>query len=330
MSGGVRRIDRRLAMQSLVAVVAAAVTAAPQAATPRQDPPAGASSDSRPRRQAALPPERIRHERVEQFLSGGSLHAGDPWRIHIGWPQGEPPDGGWPVIYLLDGNAAFPLAWHALQAIQGEVVRQVVLVGIGYPSDVRFDVERRYFDLTPPTASEYLGGGGGAIRTGGQDIFLDFIEHDLCPAIANRVAVDARRQALFGHSLGGLLVLHALYTRPWMFQTWVAADPSIWWNGHSILHEETAFLAGVRAAGGRLAQPLRLLLERSGEQRTRQQRGSGAPDIQDCARRLARIDGLEAFFHHFVDQSHPAMLGPSIDDGLRLFLDHVPAHLQRV
>ncbi|ENO85694.1 alpha/beta hydrolase, partial [Thauera linaloolentis] len=302
----------------------------PRAATPRQDPSGGAAPEGQPRRQAALPPERIRHERVDEFLLGSSRYGGEPWRIHVAWPQGRPPAGGWPVIHLLDGNAGFPLAWHALQAMRrGGPQEEVVLVGIGYPADVRFDVERRYFDLTPPTAGEHL---RGAIKTGGQDAFLDFIEHDLRPAIARRVAVDPRRQALFGHSLGGLLVLHALYTRPWMFQTWIAADPSVWWNGHSIQHEEAAFLAGVRAAGGRLARPLRLLVERSAERSTRQQAGTGEPrpDALDSARRLARIDGLEVFFHRFADESHPSMLGPSIQDGLRFFLGEAPAHLQRV
>ncbi|THF60704.1 alpha/beta hydrolase [Pseudothauera rhizosphaerae] len=331
-----RRISRRTAILGLAAMAGSTLARAQQAATPRQDPAGTAAPDDRPRRQAGLPPEQIRHERVEQFLLGSSRHAGEPWRIHVAWPQEKPPARGCPVIHLLDGNASFPLAWHALQAIQRSdpqgAARQVVLVGIGYPANVRFDVERRYFDLTPPTASEHLRGGRSAIRTGGQDIFLDFIEHDLRPAIARRVAVDMRRQALFGHSLGGLLALHALYTRPRMFDTWIAADPSIWWNGGSILHEEAAFLAGVRAAGDRLAQPSRLLIERSSEQSKQQQTGTGepGPDILDSARRLARIDGLEVFFHRFADESHPSMLGPSIHDGLRFFLGNAPAHLQRV
>ncbi|WP_168734221.1 alpha/beta hydrolase [Pseudothauera nasutitermitis] len=317
-----RRIDRRTALLGLAAIAGSALA--------RQN-PAGAAT---PRQQAALPPEQIRHERVEQFLLGGSRHAGEPWRIHVAWPQGEPPAQGYPVIHLLDGNASFPLAWHALQAMQRSdpqgATQRVVLVGVGYPAEVRFDVERRYFDLTPPTASEYL---RGAIRTGGQDVFLDFIEHDLRPAIARRIAVDPQRQALFGHSLGGLLALHALYTRPWMFQTWIAADPSIWWNGASILHEEAAFLAGVQAAGGRLTQLLRLLIEQSSGQDARQQRagaGESRPDILGSARRLARIDGLDVFFHRFADESHPSMLGPSIGDGLRFFLGQAPAHLRRV
>lgn len=340
MSGGMPNGGRRRAMLGLAAMAAATRARAQQVAGPRPDPAGGVVPEGRPRQQAALPPEQIRHERVAQFLLGSSRHAGEPWRIHVGWPQGEAPDEGWPVLYLLDGNAAFPLAWHALQALQGNApqarIPQAVLVGIGYPADVRFDVARRYFDLTPPTAREYL---RGATETGGQDVFLDFIDDDLRPAIARHVAVNPRRQALFGHSLGGLLVLHALYTRPQLFQHWIAADPSTWWNGYSILHEEAAFLAGVRAAGGRLTPPLRLLIERSAERRgaTRwPQAGAAAdnapphPDALEGAGRLAGIEGLAVFFHRFADESHPSMLGPSIHDGLRFFLGPAPAHLQRV
>jgi predicted alpha/beta superfamily hydrolase len=243
------------------------------------------------------------------------------------------------VLYLLDGNACFPLAWHALQALQERLpaARELALVGIGYPAAVRIDVQRRYHDLTPPTPAERMQGRSG-VTTGGQEVFLDFIEHDLRPAIAQRLAVDPQRQALFGHSLGGLLTLHALYTRPHLFQTWLAADPSLWWDGGSILREEQAFLAGVQAAGNRLRTPLRLLIERSGGSRRtaraeRPAAGAGAApaplpaEVLDSARRLARVEGMQVAYHRFANESHGSMVAPSIRDGLAFLLGAAPEHL---
>jgi predicted alpha/beta superfamily hydrolase len=180
--------------------------------------------------------------------------------------------------------------------------------------------------------------GRSGVTTGGQEVFLDFIEHDLRPAIAQRLAVDPQRQALFGHSLGGLLTLHALYTRPHLFQTWLAADPSLWWDGGSILREEQAFLAGVQAAGNRLRTPLRLLIERSGGSRRtaraeRPAAGAGAApaplpaEVLDSARRLARVEGMQVAYHRFANESHGSMVAPSIRDGLAFLLGAAPEHL---
>lgn len=61
-------------------------------------------------------------------------------------------DGGYPVIYLLDGNAYFP-AFHAAKRAQDRL-RGAILVAIGYPSDTPLDFERRAFDLSPPQPPE--------------------------------------------------------------------------------------------------------------------------------------------------------------------------------
>ena len=34
-----------------------------------------------------------------------------------------------------------------------------------------------------------------------------------------------------GHSFGGLFALHTMAERPELFDAWVAADPSLWWDG---------------------------------------------------------------------------------------------------
>jgi pimeloyl-ACP methyl ester carboxylesterase len=39
---------------------------------------------------------------------------------------------------------------------------------------------------------------------------------------------------LFGHSLGGLAVLYAAFTRPALVRHYIAASPSIWWADRAI------------------------------------------------------------------------------------------------
>ena len=281
-------------------------------------------------RPGRMPAEIIHATGVEQFdMAPGSGTNGEPWRIFLAVPQQPPEGAGYPVIYLLDGNATFPLAWHALEERRRKKhVEPVALVGLGYPTEDRFDVRRRFHDLTPPTAREYLEGRSEPPRTGGQDQLRDFLCGPLRTAVAQRLPIDLARQALFGHSLGGLFVLHQLYTRPECFGTYLAADPSIWWNGRSILQEQSAFLAGIRAAGGRLATPIRLLVQNSGRNRpappdaspTMLSRANG-PGGAETAQALSRIPGLEVGHTRFDDESHGSMLLPAIAEAIGFFLD---------
>ncbi len=78
---------------------------------------------------------------------------GREYRIMVSLPEGDVPwTGGYPVIYLLDGNAYFP-AFHAAKRAQGRL-RGAVLVAIGYPSDTPLDFVRRAYDLSPPAPAD--------------------------------------------------------------------------------------------------------------------------------------------------------------------------------
>ena len=59
---------------------------------------------------------------------------GASYRILISKPEGEVPySGGYPVIYVLDGNAYFASLHEAKRA--QEQFRQAIIVGIGYPGE---------------------------------------------------------------------------------------------------------------------------------------------------------------------------------------------------
>jgi predicted alpha/beta superfamily hydrolase len=175
-------------------------------------------------------------------LDLASARTGQRYRIFLSVPETAPPPGGHPVIYVLDANAAFPsIALMARTAARRSKVTgraAPVVVGIGYASGEDYDSVARARDYTPSA------GGKAGKGEGGADLFLDFIEQELKPLIQSAVPVNPQRQALFGHSYGGLLTLHALFTRPAMFQTWIAASPSIWYADRYILSE----MAGLKTA----------------------------------------------------------------------------------
>lgn len=179
-------------------------------------------------------------ENAEQWTMRSK--AGRIFEISLARPSAAAPAGGYPVMYVLDPSTAFATLVDTVRN-QEEMFGPVVVVGVGYASDA--EGENRTLDLTPPTDPANLPPGmpNGWGATGGNDAFLSFLVDELKPAIAKKVAVDPSRQALFGHSLGGLFVLHALLVRSDAFDTYVAGSPSIWWGKKSILAEVPAFKA---------------------------------------------------------------------------------------
>ncbi|KAH8700908.1 putative siderophore esterase [Talaromyces proteolyticus] len=169
---------------------------------------------------------------------------GETYQIQISWPlhwqNGRASDHGpLPIIYIVDGNALFltatETAWR--RAASSHFAGGGIIVSIGYPLTGKlYDARRRSLDLTPPTAAPIPGYGGA-------DIFIDFIDKCVRPAVKARFPhLRVSREALYGHSYGGLFALHVLFTRPHLFDCYLAGSPSIWWNSRCILHEAKTFI----------------------------------------------------------------------------------------
>ena len=180
-------------------------------------------------------------------------HGGNPWRIFLHVPAKPAPAAGWPVLYMADGNAVIGTAVDVVRAQAsypaGTNVCEGVIVAIGYPVEGAYDPLRRSWDLGPPPGKIYppFYDGTPDVRTGGAGEFLAFIEDELKPWVASRARIDESRQALYGHSFGGLFALYALFTRPLSFRTWIAASPAIYWEDRAVDRFLEAFEAAVPA-----------------------------------------------------------------------------------
>jgi predicted alpha/beta superfamily hydrolase len=206
---------------------APAATAAPLA--PDAKPPAAAAPTA--------PDIRERTLSVRTMRSKGGLD----YTIFISAPKGPPPPGGFPVLYVVDGNAWFGLAAEVarLNEIEGG---PSIVVGVGYAVHTLYDDARRNQDFTvgPPPAPPP---GSAGAHYGGAPAFIDFLRHDLRDAVGKAYKIDPARQSLFGHSLGGWFALHVLFTAPDAFSTVVVASPAIWWDDKTLMAEEQAFAA---------------------------------------------------------------------------------------
>jgi len=236
---------------------------------------------------------------------------GARYRLLISVPEGPAPARGFPALILVDGHALFPVAATAarLQAQRPEAtgIDPAVVVGIGYPAERPFDAERRQRDLLP--------------LPGGADRFLDMIVDEVLPAVAQIAPLDPSRRALAGHSYGGLFVLHALFTRPGLFEAHVAGSPSIWWQDRAILASEEAFRRGGSTPAGRLLitvgsheqAPTLAVTQQRAERLARARMRDNAAEM---AERLAASGRIACDFTEFPGENHvsviPSMLSRAI------------------
>lgn len=258
--------------------------------------------------------------------------SGIDYRIFVAGPKGDVPAEGAPVIYLTDGNGHFPIV---LAAAQRQVRDELpcVVVGIGYATDDPKELRQlRAFDLTPETSQEWAKANArpfSDLKTGGQDQFLEFIESELKPIVERKFKIDRQRQTLFGHSFGGLFVLHVLFTRPESFQNYVAASPSIWWNNESIVQEQVQFQQkyGDQKIAVRLLLTVGQLEQPPANERPATSARPGPPgravdSIKAMAESLtsARLEGLVVVTRVFVDEHHGSVILPAASRGVRFAL----------
>jgi pimeloyl-ACP methyl ester carboxylesterase len=115
-----------------------------------------------------------------------------------------------------------------------------IVVGIAYPSRAFYDGPRRNYDFTPQGSVDPDFDGA---ELGGAEKFAAFLTENVKPWVAERYSIDQSRQVLYGHSLGGMFVLHTLFTAPESFNTYIAASPTLRFSDSLILREARAFEA---------------------------------------------------------------------------------------
>jgi len=260
------------------------------------------------------------HYRFERFTVS-SADASRTWRVRVGIPGHEAPAAGWPSFWMLDGNAALIEFDDALLAELAAQPEPHVLVFISHDNALRTDSAQRNRDYTPRWLPPE--DATGALGNGGADAFLDIIERQIRPQVERLAALNPNRQTLWGHSLGGLFVLHTLFTRTGAFDTYIAASPSMWWGNAYAINESERFIA--HNAGHRVRVIIHLGgLERIGDRGPRDltnprvalhlKRIQAAPPdaAMQLAERLTQVPGIDASYREFPGLGHGPMLRASL------------------
>jgi predicted alpha/beta superfamily hydrolase len=132
-----------------------------------------------------------------------------------------------PVLYMPDGGMAEDFL-HVAGLVQvstgNQTMRPFILVGIE-------NTERRR-DLTGPTRVD--DDKKIAPHVGGSAAFRSFIRSELMPAVTGRYRTTPET-AIMGESLAGLFVVETLLLEPDLFDSYIAFDPSLWWNDDELV-----------------------------------------------------------------------------------------------
>ena len=290
---------------------------------------------------------------------------GEPYTLFVSIPFIPPPPGGYPVYYVLDGEAYFSTAVIDSLLLQENAA---VIVGIDHDAFNDRAVVEKYAGRKPgdttPIGMDAISDAYNALRThdltlptapahrapawfepsndGGLDDFLKIIETEIKPKISALVPVDDTNQALYGHSMGGLAVVHALFTEPTAFRSFIASSPSLWWDGDAVLKDEVKFAAIVTA--GKAAP--RILITAGGDEadstippkafldslppdkqaqiapywKMREHWSGMITGTRDLAARLAKLPGADGYkveYARMAGEDHPTSALVSVGRGLR-------------
>lgn len=232
---------------------------------------------------------------------------GEVRRINVYAPSvyGQAVEGPVPVLYLLDGGLDedfLHIAGLVQVLVSDGSMRPCLLVGI--------ENTQRRRDMTGPTTSDE--DRKIAPVVGGSATFRRFIGDELMPAIRARYRTtdDA---AIVGESLAGLFVLETFFERPEMFRTYIAIDPSLWWN-----HDELVRRAEQGRQGGKGSSVVTLVT--SGEPSMTALNTSFA----DAMRRHSE-GGVDFSHISLANESHATVFHPGAMAAFRAGLGPVPA-----
>jgi uncharacterized protein len=235
-------------------------------------------------------------------LSIQSKILGERREILVSTPPSYGEGGRFPVFYVLDAENFLTAvsAAHAL-ASAGKIPQSIVVAIVNTKRDRDFTPALRKTAELPP----------GVDTAGGADSFLAFLAKEVIPEIEARYRTQPMR-TIIGHSLGGLLAMHALALRPELFRDYLTLEPSLWWDARDPVERVLSTLRARPGLIGRL-----VAVEGTSDE-------GWKPDWETL--RAAAPVHFQTSFVHIENESHENLPYRGIYEGLAaLFRDYMPA-----
>lgn len=149
---------------------------------------------------------------------------GRHYQLHVHLPASfvKEPKRHYPVLYVTDGYWDFSTIVASYDnMVYDKVLPEFIVVGLGY-AGTNLDLGKlRQWELPPVPLGPF------STDTGHADKFLATLESEIIPFVEREYRADPTHRVLAGSSLGGLFTLYTMYTKPALFEGYIAASPAI-------------------------------------------------------------------------------------------------------
>lgn len=187
-----------------------------------------------------------RTTRAKPAFVSRSPQTGTDYMIYVDAPDPASRGAPMPLVLVMDGDYLFDAAVEASRALTAAgTIEPTAVVGVGYGAGFGDPGNHRGRDYTPTASTDEP-------SSGGAEAFHTYLVDSLWPELASRLPLDPDKLVIAGHSLGSLLVLHALFQEKPFFTRALASAPSIWWDNRSILGIVSRLRDRQEALAGRL------------------------------------------------------------------------------
>ena len=142
-------------------------------------------------------------------------------------------------------------------------------------------------------------------------IYLAFIREQVLPML--RAELRVSESWLVGHSFSALFGLRALFTDPTLFDKYVLASPSIWWDGRVMFDIEAVYAADHNDLAARV------FMTAGAEEDALGDMFNMGDNMVEMAERLASRDYPSLSIAHAIlpAESHSSTIGAAVSRGLR-------------
>ena len=219
------------------------------------------------------------------------------------------------VLYLLDGDVFFHSVVGFTRFFSSSKVSSLppcIVVAVLNTDRTR--------DFTPTCSAARRDGtihSGDKPQGGGAEQFYRFLTEELRPEVEKRV-LGGSSNILVGHSYAGLFTLEMLLRHPGSFDTFMAIDPSLWWDQGVFLRQWEEKVSGKDFSGKQLY--VAFATQRRPGVKLNQFSLADSLKIKivpDMEKRYLRV-----IYKKFPEEMHGTVALPGIFDGLKSLFRH--------
>lgn len=221
----------------------------------------------------------------------------------------EHPDG-YPLVLCLDAMWTFGTAVDACRILGlGKELPRAIVAGIAHDHpDIREILQLRAMDFTVTAAEApaMTGVRAPADQLGGAEAFRVWLADVVLPLLREQFNVS--EVVFVGHSFSALCGLHILFNTPEMFDRYLLASPSVWWDDRRMFDLEPEYTAARERLDARVFM------------------SKGTLEVDDFSPhkefhdQLAsrQIPGLDLRWHLFEGETHSSTVSVAVNRGLRV------------